>query len=114
MICLAVEMGSMIARRFPEWQKPCEDALLEPDPEKLFRRVLVAETAIFQRLQGFASSPENLELKAMDDMLNSLRRLVANTSMLPDGEEKVTKKPLRIPNNRLQPNRVKRQTQVFA
>jgi hypothetical protein len=70
--------------------EPCEDALLEPDPEKLFRRVLVAETAIFQRLQGFASSPENLQLKAMDGMLSRLRRLVAKTSMLPDGEEKVT------------------------
>jgi len=93
-ICLAAEMGAMIVLRFPEWQKPCEDALLEPDPEKLFRRVFVAETAIFQRLHGFTGSSDNPELEAMDDMLYSLRRLVANTFMLRDGEGKAVTRSL--------------------
>jgi hypothetical protein len=99
----------MSVLRFPEWQKPCEDALLEPDPEKLFQRVLVAETAIFRRLHGLARGPENTELEAMDEMLNSLRCLVANTFMLPDVVERVTKRPLRIPNSRPWPNEQKGQ-----
>jgi len=54
-------MGVLI---FPDWQKPCEDALWESDPEKLFQRVIVAETAIFHRIHGLTSTPGNIELQA--------------------------------------------------
>jgi hypothetical protein len=94
----------MSALRFPEWQKVCEDALLEPDPAKLFRRVIVAETAIFNRLHIIANSSENIELESIANMLKYFLKLVANTFILPDGEEKETKRPLQIPNNRLRPN----------
>jgi hypothetical protein len=103
----------MSFRRFPEWQKPCEDALLEPDPEKLFQRVIVAETAIFRRLHELACGPENMELKAMDHMLGNLRRLIANAFILPEQEERNLTRPLRIPNVRTRPTRAKRQTQVL-
>ena len=37
-------------------------------------------------------------------MLKYFLKLVANTFILPDGEEKEMKRPLQIPNNRLRPN----------
>ena len=77
----------MSALRFPKWQKPCEQALLEPDPEKLFLRVLVAETAIFHCLHDFTSRPGNIELQAIDEMLKNLQRLLANSFTLPEGPE---------------------------
>jgi hypothetical protein len=89
--------------RFPKWQKPCEDALLEADEKRLFRRVIVAERAIFHRLHDLASRPEKIELIAIDNMLASLRCLVANALNLPDGEQ-VTRKLLQMPNSRLKPS----------
>jgi hypothetical protein len=71
--------------RFPEWQKPCEDALSESDPKKIFQRVAVAEAAIFHRLQRLTSSTESGELEAIDAMLNNLRGLVINSLVLADG-----------------------------
>ena len=93
----------MRALRFPKWQKACEDALLEPDPVKLFQRVIVAEIAMLQRIHDLASSPTNIELDAIADMLKNLRCLVASAFMLPDGEER-HEPALRILNNRLRPN----------
>jgi hypothetical protein len=87
---------------------------LEPDPEKLFQRVIVAETAIFHRLHKLSNTPENAELRAIDEALRNLRRLIANAFMLPIDEETATNRPLRMPNNRSRPNRDKRQTQSFA
>ena len=77
----------MSALRFPKWQKPCEDALLEADPEKLFLRVLVAETAIFHCLHDSKISPGNIELRAMDDMLKHFQRLLTNSFTIPEGAE---------------------------
>ena len=37
--------------RYPKWQKPYHEALLEPNPQKLVQRVNEAETAILSRLQ---------------------------------------------------------------
>jgi hypothetical protein len=61
--------------------------LLELDPVKLFQRVIVAEDAMLRRIHEFAGSPENVELDAIANMLKSVRRIVASTFMLPDGEE---------------------------
>jgi len=74
----------MSVLRLPEWQKLCEDALLESDPKEIFQRVIVAEAAIFHRLQQLTSSVESSELEAIDAMLNNLRCLVVNSFMLPD------------------------------
>jgi hypothetical protein len=74
---------------FADWQKACRNALLERDPEKLFQRVIVAETAIFHRLHDdMASGPEHTELEAMAGMLKTLRRLLATTFTLADGRRK--------------------------
>jgi hypothetical protein len=105
MIYLAAgKEGQVRALRYPKWQKPCEDALLEPDPQKLFQRVIVAETAIFHRLYNLANSPENIELRAIADMLKNFLSLVANTFILPDREESDTQRPLQIPHNRFRPH----------
>src|SRR5271165_6613381 len=101
----------MSALRFPAWQKPCKDALMEPDPDKLFQRVIVAETAIYRRLRDSTSIPERIELEAIADMLRNLRRLVAETFMLSD-EEIGAKKPLEISDNGLRVKRAKKQTQL--
>jgi hypothetical protein len=100
--------------RFPEWQELCENALLEPDPEKLFQRIIVAETAIFHRLQDSTGRLENVELEAMDDVLNRLRCLIENTFMLPDGQERATARPVQAPIGRSRPNEKKRRTQPLA
>jgi hypothetical protein len=101
----------MSVLRFPEWQKSCRDALLEPDPEKLFLRVIVAETAIFHRLHDFKKSPGYIELQAMDSMLKNLQRLVANSFTPPGLEEEASARPLGVANIPLKANRAKRQTQ---
>jgi len=94
----------MSSLRFPEWQKPCKDALLEPDPAKLFRRVIVAETAIFRRLYVIASRSEDIEIECIANMLKYFLKLVAITFTLPEGDEKGRSGPLQIPNDRPRPN----------
>jgi hypothetical protein len=37
--------------QYPSWQKPLQDAIYEPDLEKLPEKLSIAETAIFQRMQ---------------------------------------------------------------
>ena len=94
-----------------KWQMACKQALIEPDPEKLFLRVIVAETAIFHRLHDPASMPDNTELKAMDSMLKNLQRLIAVSFTFSLGEEQSATGPLRAPHNPFRPGRMKRPTQ---
>jgi hypothetical protein len=62
--------------RYPEWQKPYHDALLEPNPQKLVQRVSEAETAILSRLQEIRiGSDSRMEAQAIEDALNGLRVL---------------------------------------
>ena len=106
--------GRLSDLRCSKWQKLCEEALLEPDPEKLFLRVIVAETAIFHRSRDPASSPDNIELETMDRMLKSLQRLVANSFVLPDSEERDAPGAPQIQANASRLSRAKRQTQPSA
>jgi len=98
--------------RFPEWQKACEHAFLEPDPEKLFQRVIVAETAIFHRLHAPANPPGNTELHAIDEALKDLQRLIANAFIPPAGKEGTAGRATRCSQRR--PLRANRQAQPFA
>lgn len=105
----------MSVLRFPEWQKPCEDALAEPDSEKLFERVILAETAIFRRLQALTSAPARIELEAIDTMLNRLRCLVTHSFTPPhDGQEQAGRRALRNPKVRSMPCGTSRPTQPSA
>ena len=73
---------------FREWQKPCEEALLESDAKKIFERIVVAEAAIFHRLRGATGRIESGELEAMEMMLNKLRSLIASSFAFADGQDR--------------------------
>ena len=65
--------------RYPEWQKPYQQALLELDQEKLRDRIAAAETAISNRLRALAGdSNHHAERQASEDALSSLRVLKRN------------------------------------
>ena len=60
----------MDAMRYPEWQGPFQEALLEIDREKLQSKMMKAEEAIFQRMQQLAgSSDSEAERQAIEDGL---------------------------------------------
>jgi len=62
--------------KYPTWQQPYHDALLELNPEELVQRVNEAETAILSRLQEIRlSSDSHLEVQAIEDAINGLRVL---------------------------------------
>ena len=62
--------------RYPEWQEPYQQALLEPDEEQLSARVAAAEMAISNRLRALAgNSNHHAERQAIEDALASLRVL---------------------------------------
>lgn len=65
----------MIELRFPTWQKPYWDALVELDPRVLLSRIAAAEKLIFLRCQAVANKPDEQERQALDDALFSLRCL---------------------------------------
>lgn len=73
---------------FREWQKPCEEALLESDAKKIFGRIVVAEAAIFHRLRGATGRIESGELEAIEVMLNKLRSRIASSFGLPEGHDR--------------------------
>jgi hypothetical protein len=74
---------------YPEWQQEYVAALLELDPEKLPKRVEVAETAVFKRLQAISqSSDSKAEREAIQDALASLRVLKSESLGFPDWEKK--------------------------
>ena len=59
------------------WQEKYAEALLELNPELLAQRIVAAETAIYQRLEGLkhAGASSNEELWAISDALRGLRAL---------------------------------------
>jgi hypothetical protein len=77
---MRIEEGAMDELRYPEWQKPYHDALLELNPQKLVQRVSAAETAILSRLQEIRIGSDNrVEAQAIEDALNGLRVLKNET-----------------------------------
>jgi len=70
------KLQSMDKLQYPEWQKLCQDALVELDKDKLRERVAAAEAAISSRL--CAAAPARLsaeERRAIEDALGTLRVL---------------------------------------
>jgi hypothetical protein len=79
----------MAELRFPKWQQPYEDALLELDAEKLNQRILDAETAIFQRLQELTPNTDHHEERsAISDAISGLRVLKTTKLHFPDWDSK--------------------------
>jgi len=62
--------------KFPEWQRPYQDALSELDPAKLTAKIAAAEAAIAVRLASIPEGPESREERqAINDALSALRVL---------------------------------------
>jgi len=88
-------MGSLIMEdlavkgmQYPEWQKLCQDALVELDKDKLPERVAAAEAAIVGRLQAMERGDDSLkERQAIADALASLRVLKRESMEYSKGRE---------------------------
>ena len=75
----------MDAMRYPEWQGPLQEALLEIDREKLQSKMMKAEEAIFERLQQLAgTSDSEAERQAIEDAISALRVLKTEKLNYPD------------------------------
>src|SRR5947207_1626168 len=75
----------MDAMRYPEWQGPFQEALLEIDREKLQSKMMKAEEAIFERLQQLAgSSDSEAERQAIADAISALKVLKTEKLNYPD------------------------------
>ncbi|HXN24797.1 MAG TPA: hypothetical protein VOA41_18850 [Candidatus Dormibacteraeota bacterium] len=73
--------------RFPTWQKPYLEALVELDLKTLSQRIAAAESAIFLRCRALAVNPDGQqERQALDDALFSLRCLKRQKLKFPDWE----------------------------
>jgi hypothetical protein len=73
--------------KFPKWQKLCQEALIELDPDKLKERVLIAEAGVYVRMQELAQSPDGQEERqALIDVTSSLRYLKRDVLKYPDWE----------------------------
>ena len=75
----------MDAMRYPEWQGPFQEALLEIDREKLQSKMMKAEEAIFERLQQLAgTSDSEAERQAIGDAISALKILKTEKLNYPD------------------------------
>jgi hypothetical protein len=65
--------------KFPEWQEPYLEALIETDERKLVERVKLAESAILMRLRAIQSDSDMTEKQAIEDALCGLTVLKRET-----------------------------------
>ena len=61
--------------KFPEWQEPLQDLILEFDPEKLLEKVKKVETLIIERHQQLVGASSQDERDALSDALSIIRVL---------------------------------------
>ena len=72
---------------YPQWQKVCQEALTELDPERLKERIAAAEAAVVARMQELANQTDGqAERQALLDVTSSLRFLKRDTLKFPDWE----------------------------
>jgi hypothetical protein len=75
--------------RYPEWQRPLQEALMESDKAKLKARVESAETIIFRRLQAIShDSNHHAERDAVEHALSLLRTIKRDSLQFPDWKVK--------------------------
>jgi hypothetical protein len=66
--------------KFPKWQQPYLEALMETDQDKLARRVDLAEMKILSRLREIQdNSNKRIERQAIEDALSGLTVLKMET-----------------------------------
>ncbi|HEY1470976.1 MAG TPA: hypothetical protein VGF61_18195 [Candidatus Acidoferrum sp.] len=62
------------ALKFPQWQAPLQDLILESDPEKLAEKARAVEALLFARLQQLDHDTDNRDEKvALQDALSIVR-----------------------------------------
>jgi hypothetical protein len=63
--------------KYPSWQKPYQEALIEFDPEQLQKKIEATEDAIFVRFQELSgmNGQGQGERVALNDALRALRAL---------------------------------------
>ena len=62
--------------QYPLWQKPLQEAINEPDLQKLPEKLSIAETAIFHRTQELVTSPDgDRESAAIREACKELLRI---------------------------------------
>ena len=75
--------------KYPEWQKPLQDAIVELDESKLPRQLDRAEAAILGRQQAIVADPNHREERqAIQDALAILRAFKRNHVAFPGCEQK--------------------------
>ena len=75
--------------KYPRWQEPYQQAILELDPAKLRQKMLDAEAAIYGRLQQLTDGKSHAdgakeERWAIDDAISGLRVLQREKLEFPD------------------------------
>ena len=76
--------------KFPKWQQPYLEALMETDHEKLPRRVDIAEMKILSRLQEILdNSNKRIERQAIEDALSGLTILKRETVEFQRSQEQI-------------------------
>jgi len=74
--------------KFPVWQRPYLEALMETDQHKLVSRVARAETTILSRLEEIQNDSKlRLERQAIEDALNGLNSLKEETAEFKKSQE---------------------------
>jgi hypothetical protein len=74
--------------KFPEWQAPLQEVVLEFDGAKLPEKVQKVEAILRDRLYELSrNSDDHLEREAIQDALNILRVIKREKSVIPDNEK---------------------------
>ena len=71
--------------KYPEWQAPLQDLILEFDREKLREKIQHVETLIFERFQQLSEGSDgHAELQAINDAMSVLRIIKRDKLDFPD------------------------------
>jgi hypothetical protein len=71
--------------KYPKWQTPLQEAILEFDREKLREKLQKVETSILERLQELQHGPDgHSEREAINDALSVLRIIKRDRLAYPD------------------------------
>ena len=68
--------------KYPRWQKPLVDAILEFNPERLSAKVKTLEKVMRRRLDAVSGSRDSREREALTDGLAALEILKGNVDSL--------------------------------
>lgn len=80
-VSLETEPELMDDLKYPEWQEPFRQALLEVNRVELQKQLRAVETAIAERLQSIANDPaQKDECQSISDALSTIRILKRETA----------------------------------